>query len=345
MLNEPANLKSGHSSIANQLKDAFDELEALKASPACMNAIALDVTAVDAIPLPCSNCALLELKLNSAIEELQKFDASHMCSHCEDSRIKMKEMTEIVFYSKTASCENCVKLTIENDVLNKILEEKAKIEQSMPMTASKKVIDSNSCDLCIEIEHNVDKIQEAFRVKFKEQLDRIRDDYCVSCEALKAEATHYKEKPDRASKSNKCASCKELAKQNDYLNRTLERFTSGQKNLNMILDRSKVSVNNGGLGFNSLEHSKNHPPKVVRAVESGLFEVKPPKPSKIVFKSAGFAQTPSSKIGASTSSGQTPQKVKYHCTFYKKDGHIVELCFCRAKIERKKRMSALRTIR
>ena len=76
----------------------------------------------------------------------------------------------------------------------------------------------------------------------------------------------------------------------------------------MILDKSKVSVNNSGLGFDSLEHTKNHPPKVVRAVESGLFEVEPPKPSKIVFKSAGFAQTTSSKIGASTSSGQTPSK-------------------------------------
>nr|ADB85299.1 putative retrotransposon protein [Phyllostachys edulis] len=93
------------------------------------------------------------------------------------------------------------------------------------------------------------------------------------------------------------------------------------------------------------EHSKNHPPKVVRAVESGLFEVEPSKPSKIVFKSAGFAQTPSRKISASTSPGQTPQKVKYHCTFCKKDGHIIEFYFRRAKIERKKRMNALRTIR
>ena len=132
-----------------------------------MNAIALDVTTVDAIPLSCSNCALLELKLDSAMKELQKFDASHMCSHCEDSRIKMKEMTEMVLYSKTASCENCVKLTIENDALNKTLEEKAKIEQSMSMTASKKVVDSNSCDLCIEIGHNVVRYKKLLELSSK----------------------------------------------------------------------------------------------------------------------------------------------------------------------------------
>ena len=99
-----------------------------------MNAIALDVTVVDAIPLPCSNCALLELKLDSATKELMKFDASHTCSHCEDSKIKMKDMVEMVLYSKSASCENCFKLTIENDALNKTLMEKAKIEQSMLST-------------------------------------------------------------------------------------------------------------------------------------------------------------------------------------------------------------------
>ena len=53
-----ATLKSAHSSVANQLKDALDELESLKSSPACMNAIALDMIAVDAIPLPCSSCKL-----------------------------------------------------------------------------------------------------------------------------------------------------------------------------------------------------------------------------------------------------------------------------------------------
>ena len=80
------NLQTAHSSVANQLKDALDEVESLKSSPVCMDAIALDVTTVDAIHSPCSNCALLELKLNSATKELQKFDPSHTCSHCEKNK-------------------------------------------------------------------------------------------------------------------------------------------------------------------------------------------------------------------------------------------------------------------
>ena len=164
---DSTNLQTAHSSVANQLKDALDELESLKSSPVCMDAIALNVTVVDAIPLPCSNCALLELKLDSATKELMKFDASHNCSHCENNKIKMKEMTEMVLHSKSASCENCLKLTIENDALNKTLMEKAKTEQSMLTTASNKVIDSTCCVLCTEVGTNVDKIQEAFRVLFK----------------------------------------------------------------------------------------------------------------------------------------------------------------------------------
>ena len=125
--------------------------------------------------------------------------------------------------------------------------------------------------MCTEVGTNVDKIQEEFRDKFKEQLNRIRDSYCVSCEALKVEVALLKSEYDEAIKPRKCATCEDLAKENDYLKKTLERFSSGKKNLNMILDQSKVSVKKSGLGFNSLEYSKNHPPKVARVVESGLF--------------------------------------------------------------------------
>ena len=141
------------------------------------------------------------------------------------------------------------------------------------MTASKKPVDSTCCVLCTEVGINVDKIQEAFRDKFKEQLNRIRDSYCVSCEALKVELALLR------------SECEELDKNRDYYKKTLERFTGGEKKLNLILDKSKVSVKNSGLGFNSLEHSKNHPPKIARVVESGLFEVEPPESSKIVFRS------------------------------------------------------------
>ena len=110
----------------------------------------------------------------------------------------------------------------------------------MSMTASKKVVDSNSYAFCTKIGTNVEEIQEAFRVKFKEQLSRIKNSSCVSCEALKLEVAIHKERYARVTKSNKCATCEDLAKENDYLKKTLEKFSSGKMNINMILDQSKV---------------------------------------------------------------------------------------------------------
>lgn len=76
---ELTNLKYAHFAIVNQLKDAIDELESLKFSHnhVCLDAIALDVTPVDATPSPCSSCALLELKLDSTTKELLKFNHDH----------------------------------------------------------------------------------------------------------------------------------------------------------------------------------------------------------------------------------------------------------------------------
>ena len=73
--------------------------------------------------------------------------------------------------------------------------------------------------LCTEVGTNIDKIQEAFRDKFKEQLNRIKDSYCVSCEALKVELALLR------------SECEELDKNRDYYKRTLERFTGGEKKL------------------------------------------------------------------------------------------------------------------
>lgn len=141
----------------------------------------------------------------------------------------MKEMTEMILHSKTASYKNCVKLTIDNDALNKTLEEKSKIEKSMAMNASNKVIDSNSCAFCAKIGADLDEIQEAFRVKFKEQLSRIRNSSYVSCETLKLEVAIHKERYAKATKSNKYVTCEDLAKENDYLKKTIKIFSSGKR--------------------------------------------------------------------------------------------------------------------
>ena len=49
----------------------------------------------------------------------------------------------------------------------------------------------------------------------------------------------------------------------------------------MILDKSRVSVKHHGLGFNFVEHAKNNPPKIVKFLEPGKFEVEH-EPKQIV---------------------------------------------------------------
>ena len=63
-------------------------------------------------------------------------------------------------------------------------------------------------------------------------------------------------------------------------------------------------------------------------MKNGLVEFET-QPAKIVFKSAGFAQPSVQSKGAS------PSGTKYHCTYCKKDGHLVEFCWRRLKTERK----------
>lgn len=103
---------------------------------------------------------------------------------------------------------------------------------------------------------------------------------CTNCpkltteiEALTRQLNEFaeKEKMSQSSASKKilngsvkCTICPTLTKEVEYLKDTLERFSFGKKNLNMILDRSKVSTKSQGLGFNVVEHTKNHPPKILK---------------------------------------------------------------------------------
>ncbi len=88
-----------------------------------------------------------------------------------------------------------------------------------------------------------------------------------------------------------CENCENLTKEVSYLKSSLEKFSDGQKNLNMILDQSKVSTNNRGLGFNSYAHHTRHPPVVLGAgARSGEILIKP-ETKNTVFKSAGIMST------------------------------------------------------
>ncbi len=72
---------------------------------------------------------------------------------------------------------------------------------------------------------------------------------------------------------------------------SLLRFFDGKKNLNMILDQSKVCTNNRGLGFNPYAHNSRHPPVVLGAGARGGEILVKPDTNKAVFKSAGIMST------------------------------------------------------
>ena len=55
-----------------------------------------------------------------------------------------------------------------------------------------------------------------------------------------------------------CLSCASYAKEVAYLKTILEKLSSGEKRLNMILDKLKVSKGLG-LGFDFVEDSRNNP--------------------------------------------------------------------------------------
>ena len=104
----------------------------------------------------------------------------------------------------------------------------------------------------------------------------------------------------------------------------LEKFSKGKKQLNMILDKSKTPYKKQGLGYNFGQNNS----KDIQIMKNGLVEFET-QPAKIVFKSAGFAQPSVQSKGAS------PSGTKYHCTYCKKDGHIVEFCWRRLKNARR----------
>ncbi len=88
-----------------------------------------------------------------------------------------------------------------------------------------------------------------------------------------------------------CENCANLEKEVSYLKNSLLRFSDGKKNLNMILDQSKVSTHNRGLGFNPYAHNSRHPPVVLGAGARGGEILVKPDTNKTVFKSAGIMST------------------------------------------------------
>lgn len=112
-------------------------------------------------------------------------------------------------------------------------------------------VESSLCSFCLERKHEVKDILEAVRAKYAKLKDTIESIPCASCVTYKFEVAFLKEKHARAIKTKTCESCVNFGKQNAYLKGTLEKFSKGKKQLNMILDMSKTPYKKQGLGYNS----------------------------------------------------------------------------------------------
>nr|CAD40308.2 OSJNBb0013O03.3 [Oryza sativa Japonica Group] len=151
-----------------------------------------------------------------------------------------------------------------------------------------------------------------------------------------------------------CENCANLEKEVSYLKNSLLRFSDGKKNLNMILDQSKISTHNRGLGFNPYADNSRHPPVVLGVgARSGEILFKPDT-NKTVFKSAGIMSTLSASSSksnvvhakppvvacvakSSNSTNVSNHREKYTCSFCGKDGHMDGFCFRLAHKQKKEK--------
>ena len=144
------------------------------------------------------------------------------------------------------------------------------------------VLDCSTCNL------NKMKLKDALgRVEYME--DVVKNNEVLSCPKCRKSKGVMVD----------CENCANLEKEVSYLKNSLLRFSDGKKNLNMILDQSKVSTHNRGLGFNPYAHNSRHPPVVLGVgARSGEILVKPDT-NKTVFKSAGIMSTMSASSSKS----------------------------------------------
>jgi hypothetical protein len=136
-----------------------------------------------------------------------------------------------------------------------------------------------------------------------------------------------------------CDNCIALSHQVNYLHASLQKFSSGHKNLNMILDKSKVSKNKTGLGFNTHAHFKANPPTIVKSLGNGIFETSN-KPTNVIFKSAGIMSNDTSTIANVGHISHAKPGSRYTCTYFNKPGHGVGSCFRLARVIKKERKQA-----
>ena len=274
--------------------------------------------------------------LDHATKRIKKYDLKIASLNSEITRLKS-------MIPDDDSCKSCnsiySELTslhfIHDDTLDKL---RTALENNEKLVVHKRkeindvsvdtsdLTDSTSCNNCHILEL---KLKDAnARVSHVENALHIHE--VLSC----ANCKNGKQAMDAA-----CDNCLALSHQVNYLQASLQKFSSGHKNLNMILDKSKVSKNKTGLGFNAHAHFKANPPTIVKSLGNGIFGTSD-KPTNVIFKSAGIM---SNALSPSANVADTPHdkpECRYKCTFCGKSGHVVGSCFRLAKLIKKERKQA-----
>ncbi len=115
-------------------------------------------------------------------------------------------------------------------------------------------------------------------------------------------------------------------------------FFDGKKQLNMILDQSKVTSYNRGVGFDVHDCFTKNQPNVLSVTEHGEILTKS-SAKKTIFKSAGMMPSLSTTLKETKTNLSKPStsREKYTCSFCGKDGHLVGFCFRLARKQKKER--------
>ncbi len=117
-----------------------------------------------------------------------------------------------------------------------------------------------------------------------------------------------------------CENCANLEKEVSCLKSSLQIFSYGNKQLNMILDQSKVTSSNRGVGFDVHDYFTKNQPIVLSVTEHGEILTKP-SAKKTIFMSTGTLPSLSANLKetktnlSKPSTSQTCQE-KYTCSFF-----------------------------
>ncbi len=178
------------------------------------------------------------------------------------------------------------------------------------------VLISQDCSKCVL---NELKLKDALE-RIKHMKEIVKQDEVFSCSTCRKQKGIF----------DACKNCAILTLEVSYLKSFLQRFSDGKKNLNMILDQSKVSTQNRGLGFDPYAYHTRHPSTVLGAAGRGEILIET-ELKNTVFKSAGIMSSlnasssksnvvnakPSVDVKPSISKPSTSQTCceKYTCSF------------------------------